>query len=1165
MAGPRRRRIVSKVYPLKDRQADAVDPQDTVWLSASAGTGKTQVLSARVLRLLLQPDVEPSQILCLTFTKAGAAEMATRVNDVLASWVRASDEDLFTDLESIGANSGPDDRARARTRFAAVLDCPGGGLRIETIHAFSQWLLSAFPLEAGLVPGTRPMEDRDRELLLRDTLADLLLDAEAASDTTLIDALAMLSLRTDQSGVERFLLACAEAREAWEGPGAWQPPLLPRVHRLLGLSADHGPAHVQALCGDDAFDVASLRQCMAAQQEWGTKTADGFVEVVGAWLSGDAEARVAGLGDLRSVLFTQKGDIKSLKSVTKFLPDYAEYAERVGDSLDAAERARTLGELAQWLAPALTLGRAFAIRWKEAKQREGLVDFDDQIEQAARLLKRSDMADWIRYKLDRRFDHILIDEAQDTNAAQWDVINALTDEFFAGEGARGDRIRTLFVVGDYKQAIFRFQGTSPENFEAARQRVKARMAEARENMTTRRGHGELRALREYGLGRSYRTAQPVLDFVDKAIDAIGPADFGLKDDPEPHVGTDRPGQVVIWRTVGGPADEEEPEDEQTWLSRPDRSLAEGIAEQVKTWLRTGFPLTKHSARNAQAGDVMVLVRKRKELAGLIVARLYAKGVPVAGVDRLRLGAPLAVRDLMAAIRFAAQPGDDLSLACLLVSPLFGWSQEDLLEHGFRDPGERKISLWEHLRRATHDRPRQAVAMLLDLLARADFTPPQTLLHWMLVGPWRGRRRLVARLGHEANDPIDELLNAALAFSATNVPSLAGFIRWFDAGDGELKREAEQAGGMVRVMTVHGSKGLEAPIVILADAADDPDKSPPRTLELDEVDAATGLVSSSLPLPGLRKEERLGPIAAAQEAAAKAEREEHWRLLYVAMTRAEEALFVAGALPAKKAEAPPDSWYARLEPLIEDEWREDPIWGAAKTWGRAPEVQPGMPAGATQAALPLVPAWLTRDVGEEPRPPRPLAPSSLGEDHAAPDPPLPPGAGIDAARRGVLIHRLLERLPELAASQREDAAERWLARQAADLEDEVRAEMVQAAVKVLADPQFVDVFAADALAEVPIAATVGEQVVAGTIDRLCLPEDAALPIRIVDFKTARRPPASLDAIPAAYIRQMAAYACALEAIHPDRTVECALLYTHAPQLFVLPESVIAAEKMRLRGG
>ncbi len=1161
MSGP------AKVYPLAGSQREAVNPADTVWLSASAGTGKTQVLSARVLRLLLQPDVEPSQILCLTFTKAGAAEMANRVNDVLASWVRADEIALARDLQAIGAEFGPDDIARARTRFAAVLDCPGGGLRIETIHAFSQWLLSAFPLEAGLVPGTRPMEDRDRELLLRDTLAELLIAAEEHGDTSLTDALATMSLRADQGAIERFLMACAEARAAWEGTGSWKPPLLPRVYRLLGLKPDHCEAHVAALCGGDAFDCRALEAAEAMLRDKGGKKALDAAEPIAAWLGGDADKRLATLDDLHNALFTQKGEARKL---VKDSYAYDDAVEAVRESIARVIACRDLGALAQWLAPALTLGRAFALKWGEAKARAGLIDFDDQIAEAARLLKRSDMSAWIRYKLDRQFDHILVDEAQDTNSAQWDVIDALTEEFFTGEGARGDRLRTLFVVGDYKQAIFRFQGTSPENFQRARDRVKARMAGAIENLSFTRGAAETRPFREYGLARSYRTAQPVLDFVDAAIAGIGPEQLGLADDPGVHLGEKRPGQVVLWRTVGDPTGEDEDADEGTegWLSRPDRRVAENIATQIRHWIDAGFPLVKGGERLAGPGDVMVLVRKRKELAGLIVARLHAKGVPVAGVDRLRLGAPLGVRDLMAAMRFAAQPEDDLSLACLLVSPIFGWSQEELLEHGWREKG---VRLYDRLRESTADRPRQALAMLNDLLRLADYDTPQALLHWMLVGPWQARRRLAARLGGEVNDPIDEMLNAAMAFSASQTPSLTGFIRWFEAGDGELKREADQQGGLVRVMTVHGSKGLQAPIVILADAADDPDLSPPRTLELTEpLPDAPGFAPRTLPLPSLKKAEKLGPIADAEEIAAKEEREEHWRLLYVAMTRAEEALFLAGALRAKKTEPPANSWYARLSPLFgeADDWLADPIWGGMKQLGQGAERTPGMPADARQTGFALLPGWALAPAGAEPAPPRPLAPSSLGDPHEAAEPPHAPmgGIGVDAARRGVLIHRLLERLPELPPERRIDAATRWLDRQAADLSEETRAEMAQAAIRVLMDPECADLFAPEALAEVSFSATVGARVVAGTVDRLHL-GDAATgdPIRIVDFKTARRPPEDFAEIPPAYLRQMAAYACALEAIHPGREVEALLLYTHAPRIFAIPAEVLAREKAALRGG
>ena len=1135
------------VHPLAGDQARAVDPVESVWLSASAGTGKTQVLSARVLRLLLHPDVRPEQILCLTFTKAGAAEMAERVNAVLASWVRMKPEALAKDLFAIGAPGDADTQARARTLFASVLDCPGGGLRIDTIHAFAQWLLAAFPEEAGLIPGTRPMEDRDRELLAHRVLADLLVDWEEHGDRTAIAALEMLSLRMGPNAARRWLMRCAEARDAWFGPGGWQEPLETRVRQLIGLAADAGPQSLAALCADDVFDSGALRLCHAINAAWSAKTGQGNAERIAAWLAGDAAARADAIDDLFDVFFTKSGELRASASQDKIDAAYRQHVERVAVCIGAVVEHRALLDLAALLTPALSVGRRFALAWEEAKTREALVDFDDLIRRAAGLLAKDGIGEWISYKLDRQFDHILVDEAQDTNSAQWSIIRALTGDFFTGEGQRDGKLRTIFVVGDYKQAIFGFQGTSPENFAVARGRYAQEIGDWARNaqamaLELRERPPRARELLDLGLGRSYRTAQHVLDFVDKAIEAIGPAQFGLKDDPEPHVGdAGRPGLVALWKPVEAGIDEgDDGEEPQDWISEPERRMADRIAAQVKAMIGT-FQLAKGQPRKAGPGDIMVLVRKRRELAGLIVARLHAAGVPVAGVDRLRLGAPLAVKDLMAALRFVAQPLDDLSLANLLVSPLFGWSQEQLLEHGYRGKG---VPLWDHLHRSAHP----DVERLLDLLRRADFEPPQALLHWMLVGPWDGRRKLVARLGREANDPIDELLNAALAHSAAHTPGLQSFIQWFDAGEGELKREPGAGKGLVRVMTVHGSKGLQAPIVILADATGNPDSSPTRNLSLPDGER-------EIPLPGLSKHEKVGPIAEVELRAREAERQEHWRLLYVAMTRAEEALFIGGALGSREKDEPADdSWYARLAPLFAGDPVDDTIWGERREWGVRAEPVADMLAG--QLPLPpALPGWVQRPVGPEPRPPRPLAPSSAGEEQGA-DPPMPNEAMIQAARRGVLVHKLLERLPDVPPAERGERARAWLARNAVDLAETEREDLLQSALAVLADPRWADLFGPSALAEVPLAAVVEGQVIAGTADRLLIAPDR---IVIADFKTARRPPDTLEQVPLSTVRQMAAYAAALGAIYPGRRIEAVVLYTQTPRAIALPGELLAAHK------
>ena len=1143
------------VHPLHGEQREAVNPRDTVWLSASAGTGKTQVLSARVLRLLLQPEVEPGQILCLTFTKAGAAEMAVRVNDVLARWVRMKDEPLARELQHIGADIGSETLARARTLFASVLDCPGGGLRIDTIHAFAQWLLAAFPEEAGLAPGTSPMEDRERDMLLRDVLGEMLREA----DQKTLDTVADLSLRKGPEAVEQWLMRCASAWDLWHAPAEWKPPMRERVNALLGLKADASEADAAALCADEKFDVASLKRCHDMLDAWNAKTGREGAEAIRHWIALDNLERSRQVGSFFGKIFNKDG--ADNQHMVKRDPYYSEYIARVRESIAAVVELHALLDLGKWLAPLLELGRQFALRWEEAKAREGLIDFDDQIRKACELLTRTDLSAWIRYKLDRRFEHILVDEAQDTNWDQWRIIlDGLTDEFFSGEGKHTERMRTLFVVGDYKQAIFRFQGTSPEYFERAKERVREAMAAAAANAAQLRSNVVARELRDLGLQRSFRSAQDVLTFVDAAIGAIGHGRFGLIEEPKPHIGDVRPGMVTLWEPVKSETPEEADiefgdEDEldegkETWLVKSDRKLADRIARQVQAWIRDGFPLVKGRPRNAGPGDVMVLVRKRKELASLIVARLYARGVSVAGVDRLRLGGPLAVRDLMAALRFAAQPLDCLNLANLLVSPLIGWSQDELLQYAWRPGG---VKLWEHLRQSSEAKVRETLDQLRGLLARADYEPPQALLHWLLVGPWSGRHKLVARLGREANDPIDELLNAALAYASAHTPSLQGFIQWFDVGEGELKREAGASFGQVRVMTVHGAKGLQSPIVILADAAGNPDDSPTRGLSLKEEPVGGG-EGRKVPLPGLTKDEKVGRIAEAEERAAAAEREEHWRLLYVAMTRAEEALFIGGSLNKREKDRPAeDSWFARLKPLFTGEAIKDEIWGERWELGsRAPEVAE---KAEEKQSTTVLPAWATAPIGPEPRPPRPLSPSSAGED-LSPDPPTPPGVANEAARRGTLIHKLLERLPELPPAERREVALRWLERQAGDLDEPVRAEMADAALAVFDTPEWAEIFGPGALAEVPLAATVAGQVIAGTADRLLVTPERVL---VVDFKTAARPPAAIGEVPLSTLRQMAAYAAALEAIFPGRAVEAALLYTHTPRLIALPRDLVDKHK------
>jgi ATP-dependent helicase/nuclease subunit A len=1130
----------SRVKPLLrlvEDQQRASSPHDHAALSASAGTGKTHVLTARVLRLLLS-GVPPSAILCLTFTKAGAAEMAERIHSRLAHWVRLKEGSLGAELAALGEEPHPDLRDRARTLFAEVLDSPGG-LRIQTIHAFAQSLLGAFPAEADLAPGFRPIEGREAQLLARATLADMLVEAERGGDLPLIRDLQSLSHRLGEAGAEAFLKRCARAPAALDAFGA-REAIEPALRRALGVPAGDVEEAIAALCNDDAFDVAGLRRIGQLNRGWGSKGGLDRASICERWLAAAPSARAQLLEELHSVWARKDGEPRSFtRGQAPSDPDYPALATAAFEMCARLLALRRTAGLAASLAAGLRAGQAFARAYAASKRVAGVLDFDDLIGSAERLLTTPGMGDWVRYKLDQSIDHILVDEAQDTNAQQWNIVRALSEEFFAGEGAVS-RHRTIFTVGDFKQAIFGFQGTDPRQFDLAR----TWFGSAAEAVG--------RDFFDLSMDRSFRSSPPVLALVDRLLECLGHQALGLPSPPNRHQTRHerRAGSVVLWRPLRREAIEAEDGDpgEEGWLSDAVRAYAGELARQIRDWLDHPFRI-EATGRPIRPEDILILVRRRGDLAALIVARLHAEGVPVAGVDRLLLNAPLAVRDLLAAARFAVQPHDDLNLACLLVSPLFGWSQDDLfdLAHG------RERALWPQLRQRQdlHRRRPGTIEELAELLAMTDYASPYQFFETILSGPLEGRRRLLERLGPEARDPIEELLASAVEFETAAAPALQRFLDWFARGDVEIVRDPSAPLDAVRVMTVHGSKGLQAPVVILADACGDPDRRGGgvagsfATMRLDE--------RGEVPIFRPRKDELVEPLASELREQEERERQEYWRLLYVALTRAEERLFVGGALGGADDGGPAEaSWHRAVETALASlgcTWHDDPRWGAAMRFGEQQLPMRRPPAPASEAAM--LPDWTQSQAPPEARPPRPLVPSALGDEDWI-DPP-PTAATRVAADRGRLLHRLFERLPAVSPEERAATADRWLELSAGVADPELRRSLVDDACTIIAEPAFADIFGSQAFAEAPIAAVTGDgSVVSGTVDRLVVADDR---IRVVDFKTGRTVPATESEIPGAHLRQMAAYVAALEIIFPDRAVEAALLYTSGPTLYSLSRSCL----------
>ncbi|CUH38818.1 ATP-dependent helicase/nuclease subunit A [Jannaschia seosinensis] len=1094
-------------------QIGAADPAGSVWLAANAGSGKTRVLTDRVAWLLLE-RTPPERILCLTYTKAAAGEMQNRLFARLSEWAMLSDDRLREEITRLGAARGTissEQLRHARTLFARAIETPGG-LKIQTIHAFCASLLRRFPLEAGVSPAFAEMDETATARLHAEVLDEM--GADPAT-RPLVDAVGRRISDAEPSG---FLAQVAGLREALA-----RPLDRDRLRAALGIADESREAVLEEITGDDTLDIiesllgdaedvpgktfetlrAGLRDALAAGPQ------ARFDRLTGLFLTAARAPRSTG----RWPKAVREGDHGPLEELFNLL------ALRLADA-----HARIAAFVALEQTEALhAFGPAFLARVGARKAARGWLDFDDLIAGAKRLLTTSPMAQWVLFRLDGGIDHILVDEAQDTSPDQWQVIRRLAAEFGAGLGARPDVRRTIFVVGDRKQSIYAFQGADLAAFD--------RMHRVFGEMLPEEGP----QLREHALLHSFRSSPAILDLVDATF-----AEGGGVGAPPEHIAffADRPGRIDLWPAI---PKEKDDNDDRLWhepMDRPasddaDVILADRIADAIEDMLAARVPVGQGDRRRpVRPGDILILLQRRGALFHHIVRACKKRGLDLAGADRLRLSDDLAVRDLIAALAWADTPQDDLSLACILRSPLCGLSEQDLfaLAHG------RRGRLWDALRDSDHV---AAAGLVTDILRVADILRPYEILERILV-KHDGRRRLIGRLGPESAEAIDALLGQALAYETLETPSLTGFLGWLESKDVELKRQP--GSGTIRVMTVHGAKGLESPVVILPETM----KRQPR--------GASGAraLSDGTPVWMPAKANWSPAMAADAEAAALAEAAERDRLLYVAMTRAENWL-IAGAA-GEVGDARTDSWYNMIRAGMEAQGAQPHEFSAGAglrietgDWSPAPEATATPPA-----PQPVRPDWLEV----------PVAPPALVAPRIAPsDLPgaktLPGEAGHDneaALRKGTAIHALLEHLPGLTGAERADCARHILALHGdAEAGDPVAAWLAEAQA-VLDAPDLAPVFAPGTLSEVPFAlpATPDRPAIFGVMDRVIVAPDR---VEVVDFKTNALIPDRPEDTPAGLRNQMAAYLEAAGAIWPGRTVTAAILWTAGPRLMVLPHEVV----------
>jgi ATP-dependent helicase/nuclease subunit A len=1145
-------------------QLQASDPFVSAFVDASAGSGKTKLLTDRLLRLMLE-GVPPERIQCLTFTKAGAAEMALRLSQVLGRWVTMPDEALSQALRALRVEPTDTARALARSLFARVLDLPGG-MRIGTLHAFCQSLLRRFPLEAQVSPHFRLADERDAADARGEAREDMLARAE---DLDLASALTILASRARIEDFGNHLATLNAHPDRLTAARRLGPDLPAAQRRALGVNTDNEAVLLEtAVMWQGERDLHAVLTEIAAN---GSPAVQKRATTMLDWLGRPEAERARHWEDwvgclLKKASHEPYSDTTLVnKSLGDKRPDLlnamrneAKRVARVDDQRRALWVAEASVALARLAGPILD---AYGAR----KDQAGMLDYDDLIGRARELLREPGAA-WVLYKLDGGLDHVLLDEAQDTSPAQWEITRALIDEFFVGEGARHDETRRarvprgVFAVGDPKQSIFSFQGADMRSFETSRAALADRVRTAG------------RAWRDVPLNVSFRSTAPVLALVDAVFD-----------DPLAREGVTRQGQnlghvadrarfagrVELWPL--SPATS--PPEAAPWTI-PDRNLTHTSAEQqlidyLARWIRDatdGRTMLESRGDPIRPGDIMVLPRRRGTFAAGLVRALKALGVPVAGVDRMVLTEQLAVRDMLDLCEALLLPDDDLTLAGVLTSPLGGLDDDDLMALAIDRPG----SLWDALRARRGEDPRwdAFVAFFTALLARVDFVTPHTLLTEAL-GPLGGRARLFSRLGAEAAEPITELLNAALTHAGTHPPSLQGFLHWLRQGAAEVKRESEGGGDEVRIMTAHGAKGLQAPIVIVPDTVALPRVDSAIVWPVDPVSGVT--VPVLTPRGDLDCAETTNRKVAARREAL----DEYNRLLYVALTRAEDRLVVCGW--SGKSDAPKDeSWYAAVARGFERlgaarESFAGPWGGEACVIASANEAGVETRAAATPPEIvarispptwfPTAPLWTIAPPPAEPARPRPLAPSrpegvEMGEVPAATSPLLAQG-GIDRFRRGRIVHALLQHVPDVPAKERNGAIARYLAAQGMAADDPIGAEVMA----IVDHPILAPLFGPAGRAEVPLTGVLGDTVIGGLVDRLAVLEDSVL---LADFKTNRDPPTRAEDTPVAYLRQMASYRAVLRRVFPNRTVLGALIWTRAARVMTLDDALLDTHEPRFGG-
>jgi ATP-dependent helicase/nuclease subunit A len=1080
-------------------QSAATSAQMSAWVNANAGSGKTYVLISRLVSLMLS-GASPDKLLCLTYTKSAAAEMQNRLFSLLSEWAVMDDVALREAVEArIGvAIDQPEDLYRARTLFARALEAPGG-LKVQTIHAFCEALLHRFPLEAGLTPGFDLIDETDASSLVNNLAAQIM----ARDDADFI----FLSRQFPEQAFTGLVHRMVASRS-----------------RYKNLTGEALETYLTENFGPEARDHndTARAQLSATMTAWAPRYQDVALAEGSANDQKTARKLASALSDtdlsdpwdgLRAFFETDKGEPRArlyTKVLAEAAPDLVQEIDQHGQGFYELEAQRRR-QFIRYVTGAFH--RAAAILQQDyatAKAMRNCLDYDDLIGYAAALLSNRSATAWVLYKIDNGLDHILIDEAQDTSPTQWQVIAALAEEFFAGASAR-KVTRTIFAVGDEKQSIFSFQGADPSSFDKMRDFFAARV------------RASALGFEPVDMIKSYRSAPDILGLVDRLFAtperAQGLTAAGQATQHIAHRSA-ATGFIELWR----PETNSEKAPEDIWwrtdlveaTARPARQrMADRVADKIQNLLQS-------SNAAVTAGDILILVRRRNAVFFDLLRALHQTGVAIAGADRMKLLDELIIKDLINLVELALNPMNDLALAIFLRGPLGGLSDEALYQLAYGRPG----SLYDALA-ADRDQPvfASAYADVSWLINHAALTPFDFFARYL--SGHDAQRRLKSRLGNEIDDAVNEFLRLALNFERTHAATLQGFMHWIRSHATEIKREMEEGADAVRIMTVHGAKGLEAPIVFLID-----DCVPQGLSTRDQLI----FVDQHLIWRPPSKERPREPDPRLQAAEAQAFAESQ-RLLYVALTRAKDRLYIASYMA--RGETPAEnSWYGQLAACHPDTGDSDRVWSLGDEARAVPERSSDSSA---ITILPRVgPDWIRQKVAATADGLSSSA-TRLARRHGL----VKSTGAARGTQFGTLVHNILQFLPTIAATDRYARLETYLEDHATIMLPAQRKALIAQVRQVMECDDFAPLFSPQARAECPIRGVItdtdGREItISGQVDRFYHDRETNF-IWVVDFKTGKR-----DTSDDSYLRQMAIYRHLIRQATGVSNVRCSLIWVNGAE-------------------